>query len=99
MADIFISLHDTVESQFIAIIEGEPTSDGKQIAISAPEALKGITVRAKRFVPIARPLQEALSKIGIPAKPQILSDEEAMKFRRAIPVPRKKPSVKRASVA
>ena len=86
MSNFFVSLYDTADSHFMAIIEGEQTRDGNQIAIHAPEPLKGITVRAKRFAPLPSPMSDVLASIGIALRPQILCAEQAEILRQTLPL-------------
>ncbi len=72
MTATFISLHGTDEAHFHSIIEGELTFDAKQIIISAPEMLKGITVAAERFIPVKDTDKKFLSRLGIKPMPQII---------------------------
>ncbi|NCC22723.1 MAG: hypothetical protein EOM26_09725 [Alphaproteobacteria bacterium] len=76
MTDTFVSLHETTDSHFHTIIEGELTFDAKQITISAPDLLRGITVAAERFVPLRDQDKRFLSRLGIQPMPQIVKQQE-----------------------
>ena len=82
MTGTFISLHETDEARFHSIIEGELTFDAKQIIISAPEMLKGITVAAERFAPVKDTDKKFLSRLGIKPMPQIIRQKDKAELLR-----------------
>ncbi len=94
MTDTFISLHETKESHFHTIIEGELTIDGSQITIFAPDLLKGITVAAERFLPLQEKDKRTLNRLGIKPMPQIVKGEKITTLRKYLSS--KKPSIKAA---
>lgn len=94
MSDTFVSLHETSESHFHTIIEGELTFDGSQITIMAPDLLKGITVAAERFLPLKESDKKTLDSLGIKPMPQIVRGEKINALRKYLMS--KKPSLKAA---
>jgi len=82
MTDTFISLHETKDSHFHTIIEGELTFDGSQITISAPDLLKGITVAAERFLPLMESDKRTLDSLGIKPMPQIVKGKKTDALRK-----------------
>ncbi len=82
MSDTFISLHETKESHFHSIIEGELTIDGSQITILAPDQLRGITVVAERFLPLKESDKKTLDSLGIKPMPQIVKGKKINALRK-----------------
>jgi hypothetical protein len=99
MRGTFISLHQTTDSQFHTIIEGELTLDAKQITILAPDLLRGITVVAERFVPLKEQDKQHLSRLGIKPSPQIVRQKEKSALLRRFLNSRTQPSTGALAVA